>query len=61
MRATIANQHQQRLQFNPTRSNDHTKLDLLRAWEPACSEHSLSLGKGKSSQYFVSNGDKTDR
>ena len=31
------------------------------AWEPTRSQRSLSPSEGKSSQYFFSNGDKTDR
>ena len=43
---------------SPVRSNENPQLELLGAWEPMCSRCGLSPYEGKSSQDFVSHGNK---
>ena len=47
-----------RLLDSPVGSNENPKLELPGAWEPTSSGCSLSPCEGKSSQNFVSNGNK---
>ena len=48
-----------RLLGSPTENNETHILELPGAWEPTCSGCTLTLSAGKSSQNFVSNGNKT--
>ena len=48
-----------RLLGSPAENNETHVLELPRAWEPMCSGCTLTLSVGKSSQNFVSNGNKT--
>ena len=48
-----------RLLGSPAENNETHVLELLGAWEPTCSGCTLTLSVGKSSQNFVSNGNKT--
>ena len=56
----IQHVQRQRLKVNPIKYNEYPKLELYGAWEPLCMCSSLSLSEGKSSQGFVSDGDKTN-
>ena len=49
---------QWRLDLSPSEHNEYYKLKLSGAWKPLCSHYSLSRGEGKSSQNFVSYGNK---
>ena len=48
-----------RLLISLAKHNNHPKLELPGPWKPPCRHCPLSLGEGKSSQLFVSHGDKT--
>ena len=48
-----------RLLGSPAENNETHVLELSRAWEPTCSGCTLTLSASKSSQNFVSNGNKT--
>ena len=48
-----------RLLGSPAEINETHVLELPGAWEPTCSGCTLTLSAGKSSQNFVSNGNKT--
>ena len=43
---------------SPVRSNENSQLELSGAWEPTCSRCAFSPCEGKSSQDFVSHGNK---
>ena len=47
-----------RLLGSPAENNETHVLELSGAWEPTCNGCTLTLSAGKSSQNFVSNGNK---